>query len=121
MPPGKISTTLRSMPSKRYHFLADVRRRCRGNSANAARNFSARTSGNSIVNCTVSTIHPSIFFLVVQNASPFLSFFTEFGSFRNTSSPSFFRKTRSMQAKMCLLACCLVSTLPWQRQQKSSK
>jgi hypothetical protein len=74
-----------------------------------------------MVNCTVSTIHPSIFFLVVQNASPFRSFFTEFGSFRRASSLSFFRKTRSMHAKMCLLACCLMVAFPWARQQKSSQ
>ena len=57
-----------------------------------------RASGMVSVMSTVSRIHPSTTFRVVQNASPRRSFFVELGSFRevSASAASLGRKTASM-------------------------
>ena len=67
-----------------------------------------RCAGRAIVRLTVSMIQPSTVLMVLQEQSPFISFFTEMGSdLVGRSNLSFGRKTKSIAFIKVLLTLSL--------------
>lgn len=86
-PPGIPSAMLRSSPSNLCHFFCEILRFDVGTSARISWSRVWRWAGSSMVPRSVSTCHPRMVLHVLQQASPFINFFTEIGSFRCSASP----------------------------------